>query len=210
MDSAAAPLADGRTRALIASSVDRTALARHFLPGGEPADTLLPPSVLPPLPAARAATREGAPPALRGRLTLRVGPEVPPPASQRVVAHLAALGLEVEALPGPVTPSGSAPGQARLVVWYPEVAEAGLALEELAALAAAPADVRATLAAADRLRDADRRRAELQRVEEALRARHVLVPLARLPLGLGGRAGVHGLRASPSGILILEDAWVEP
>jgi ABC-type transport system substrate-binding protein len=210
LDPAAPPLSNDATRALIASSVDRAALARHFLPGGEAAETLLSPTLLPPLPADRTRLGPGAAGPLRGRLTLRVGADVPPPASQRLVAHLTALGLDVEAVPASATPAGVAPGQARLVVWYPEVAEAGLALEELAALAAAPAGVWAALSASDAIRDADRRRAELQRVEETLRAGHVLVPLARLALGLGGRAGVHGLRATPSGILVLEDAWVEP
>lgn len=209
LEPGAAPLADRRARGLIASSVDRAALARHFLPGGEPADTLLPPSLLPPLPGGRPPGPTG-PGSLRGRLTLRVGPDVPPSASQRVVAHLAALGLEVRAIPASAAPSASAPGQARLVVWYPEVAEAGLALEELAALTGSPPEVRAALEAADTLREFDHHRAELQRTEEILRAYHVLVPLARLPVGLGARPGVHGVRVTPSGVLMLEDAWVEP
>jgi hypothetical protein len=209
MDPAAPPLSSAATRALISASVDRSALARHFLPGGEPAETLLPPAMLAPLPADPTPAPAGAA-AVHGRLTLKVASEVPPPASQRLVAHLTALGLDVDAVPASVPAASAVPAQARLVVWYPEVAEAGLALEELAALAAAPPEVRAALSASDAIRDADRRRAELQRIEEALRAGHVLVPLARLPLGLGGRAGVHGLRASPSGALILEDAWVEP
>src|SRR6185503_7357363 len=41
LDPAAPPLGDARTRALIGASVDRAQLARHFLPGGEPADSLL-------------------------------------------------------------------------------------------------------------------------------------------------------------------------
>jgi hypothetical protein len=101
-------------------------------------------------------------------------------------------------------------GQPRLLVWYPEVAEAGLALEELAALAGSPAPVRTALEAADGVRDFDRRRAELQRIEETLRGTHVLVPLARLPLPLGGRSGVHALRVTAAGALVVENAWVEP
>src|SRR6185295_4194122 len=46
LDPAAPPLADGRTRAVIAASVDRAQLARHFLPGGEPAESLLGPTLL--------------------------------------------------------------------------------------------------------------------------------------------------------------------
>jgi hypothetical protein len=139
---------------------------------------------------------------------LRVSADVPQSASQRVVAHLTALGLGVQAVAAPV--ASTAPGSPRLLVWYPEVAEAGLALEELAALAGSPAAVRTALDAADSVRDFDRRRAELQRIEEALRGTHVLVPLARLPLPLGARSGVHGLRATASGALVVENAWVEP
>ena len=50
----------------------------------------------------------------------------------------------------------------------------------------------------------------LRRAEEALRATHVLVPLARMPLPLGVRPGVHGVRATGSGALIVEHAWIEP
>jgi len=82
--------------------------------------------------------------------------------------------------------------------------------EMMAALAGSADKVRPALEAADSVRDFDRRRAELQRVEETLRGTHVLVPLARLPLPLGARSGVHGLRATASGTLLLENAWVEP
>ena len=206
LDPAAPPLADGRTRALIAASVDRTQLARHFLPGGEPAESLLGPTLLAPLPVP-SPPAPTAPATLSGRLVLRVGSDVPQSASQRVVAHLSALGLEVQAV---AAPTGASPGQPRLIVWYPEVAEAGLALEELATLAGSSGPVRAALEAADAVRDFDRRRAELQRVEEMLRAGHVLVPLARVPLPLGARPGVHALRATASGSLVVEGAWVEP
>src|SRR5205085_4814817 len=67
LDPAAPPLADGRVRALIAASVDRAQLARHFLPGGEAAELLLAPTLLPalPLPPPRLAT---SPAPIRGRL----------------------------------------------------------------------------------------------------------------------------------------------
>jgi ABC-type transport system substrate-binding protein len=207
LEPAAPPLAEARVRALIAASVDRAQLARHFLPGGEAAEVLLAPTLLAalPVPPPRASP---SPASVTGRLVLRVASDVPQSASQRVVAHLTALGLEVQAVAAPV--GATAPGSPRLLVWYPEVAEAGLALEELAALAGAPAAVRTALEAADSVRDFDRRRADLQRIEEALRATHVLVPLARLPLPLGARSGVHALRATASGALVLENTWVEP
>src|SRR5260370_28266603 len=105
--------------------------------------------------------------------------------------------------------SASTAGPSLLLGRFPEVAEAVLALEELAALAGAGPPVRLALEAADSVRDFDRRRAELQRVEETLRGTHVLVPLARLPLPLGARSGVHGLRATASGTLLLENPWGE-
>jgi hypothetical protein len=208
LDPAAPPLATGRARALIAASVDRAQLARHFLPGGEPAEALLAPTMLPGLPAAAPPRSAASPSPVAGRVVLRVASDVPQSASQRVVAHLTALGLEVQALPAPVAAAEA--GQPRLLVWYPEVAEAGLALEELAALAGWPGAVRSALEAADTVRDFDRRRAEMQRVEGTLRGTHVLVPLARLPLPLGGRSGVHALRVTASGALVVENAWVEP
>jgi ABC-type transport system substrate-binding protein len=207
LDPAAPPLADGRVRALIAASVDRAQLARHFLPGGEAAEVLLAPTLLPALPVPPPRVPPG-PASVSGRLVLRVSSDVPQSASQRVVAHLTALGLEVQAVAAPV--ASTAPGSPRLLVWYPEVAEAGLALEELAALAGSAAPVRTALEATDSVRDFDRRRADLQRIEESLRATHVLVPLARLPLPLGARSGVHALRATPTGSLVVENAWVEP
>jgi MarR-like DNA-binding transcriptional regulator SgrR of sgrS sRNA len=209
IDPAAPPFSDARARGLVADSVDREQLARHFLPGSEPADVLLAPVLMASAPVARTAAPAGAA-TLRGPITLRVAADVPPSASQRVVAHLAALGLEVEAIAVPPSLAAAASRQPRLVVWYPEVAEAELALEELAALAGSPPEVRRLLDAADGERDADRRRSLLQRAEEALRATHVVIPLARVPLALGGRPGVHGLRATAAGVLVVEDAWVEP
>lgn len=209
LDPGAPPFEDSRARAAAAASVDRVQLARHFLSGGEPAEGLLAPMLLPPWPAARSPAPDG-PATLHGRIRIRVASDVPASASQRVVAHLAALGLEVQAIPVPASVAAAAAGQPRLVMWYPEVAEPGLALEELAALAGSPAEVRNALEAAETERDDDRRRAWLQRAEEALRGTHILVPLARVPLALGPRPGVHGLRASASGVLIVEDAWVEP
>ncbi len=208
LDPGVPAFADGRTRALVAASVDRAQLVRRFLPGGEPADVLVSSLLLPPWPAAASPAPAG-PASLSGRITLRVGSDVPASASQRVVAHLAALGAEVQATAVPAAVAATESGQARLVLWYPEVPEPGLALEELAAIADSR-EAREALAAADLERNADRRRAGLLRAEEALRASDILVPLARLPLRLGPRPGVHGLRATAAGILVVEDAWIEP
>jgi len=141
---------------------------------------------------------------------LAVATDVPPLASQRVVAHLQALGLTVRVLPSSPESVLAVPAEARLLLWSPEVPEAELALEELADLAAAPAAARASLDAAALEPDLDRRRAHLHRAETALGSEHVLVPLIAVPLAFGDRRGVHGFKIDLAGRLVLEDAWVEP
>ena len=95
-------------------------------------------------------------------------------------------------------------------MWSPEVAEAGLALAELAALAHPGPAARGELAAALDESDPSRRRARLHRAEAALRSEWVLVPLASVPVSYRTRAGVHGAVVDLAGRLVLEDAWVEP
>jgi hypothetical protein len=127
------------------------------------------------------------------------------------VAHLEASGLRVEVVPTLPREARSAGSQARLLLFSPEVAEPGLALEDIAALApAAAAGARTLLSAADRELDPDRRRALLYRAEQALRSQHVLIPLASVPVSCGARPGVHGLAVDLSGRTSLEDAWIEP
>ena len=116
--------------------------------------------------------------ALTGRLVLAVASDVPQSASQRVVAAPDRARRQVQAVDpvGPATPPAAA-----LLVWYPEVAEPALALEELALARRIAGAVRTALDAADGVRDFDRRRAELQRVEEGLRDAG-LVPPGPAPL----------------------------
>jgi hypothetical protein len=145
-----------------------------------------------------------------GTSTLAVGLDVPPVASQRVVAHLTTLGLRVAVVPSSPATVLTAPTHARLVMWSPEVAEAGLALAELAALARAGPAARGELSAALDESDPSRRRARLHRAEAALRSEWVLVPLASVPISYRTRPGVHGAVVDLAGRLVLEDAWVEP
>ncbi len=207
LDPESPPFADPAARRLVAQEVDRQELARRFLPGGVATPSLLPPAVLAP-PPERPPDRAGG--RLGGEVLLAVARDVPRLASQRVVAHLGALGLRVTALPvepGAVGPPGAA---ARLLLFIPEVPEAELALLELRRLAPSAAAADEPLAQASLERDPNRRRVLLYRAEAALRARDSLVPLAATPLSLVARPGVHGARVDQRGRLILEDAWLEP
>jgi ABC-type transport system substrate-binding protein len=144
-----------------------------------------------------------------GSIMLAVADDVPPLASQRVVAALGALGLRTTAAPVSSDAAPTARAHARLFLWSPEVAEAGLALSELAAVAPHSRIAREALDAAEWELDLDRRRAALAEADAALRADRFLVPLCLLPVTFGARPGVHGARLDASGLL-LEDAWTEP
>lgn len=206
------PFADLDARRAVLAALDGAELLR-LLPGAQPAPGPLPPGLLPPL-GPRLPGRGGP---LPGQVALTVSPDVPAIVSQRVVAILGSRGTRVSvtvAEPGPRARPGRRPGGAAgalaLALWAPEVAEAELALRELAALGPTDPDLVSLLDEAARERDADRRRSVLYRAEEALRARAVVAPLARLGLGPALRPGLHGAEATPTGALVLEDAWTEP
>jgi ABC-type transport system substrate-binding protein len=206
LDPSRPPFDRPAARTAVAAAIDRGDLVRHLLPGGDAAPSLLVPALLPPLglgemPAAGPVT---------GTATLAVGLDVPPVASQRVVAHLATLGLRVAVVPSSPATVLAAPTHARLLMWCPEVPEAGLALAELAALAHPGAAAREELAAALDETEPARRRARLHRAEAALRSEWVMVPLATVPVSYRTRPGVHGAAVDLAGRLVLEDAWVEP
>lgn len=195
-------------RTTVATAVDRENLVRHLIPGGEAGAALLPPLLLP---AGAPETGLRSAGALRARVTMAVSREVPSLVSQRVVAHLTDLGLQVIAEPR--TPSrvlDAPPATLRLWVWTPEVAEPGLALHELSSLAPEQPEVQQALAAADAEPDLDRRRAHLHRAEEALRAEHVLVPLAAAPSSFRAVRRLQGVRVDAAGRVLVEDAWWEP
>ena len=206
LDPSRPPFDQPAARAAVAAAIDRGDLVRHLLPGGDAAPSLLVPALLPPLglgeaPAAGRVT---------GTSTLAVGLDVPPVASQRIVAHLTALGLRVAVVPSSPATVLAAPTHARLLMWSPEVPEAGLALAELAALARPGPAAREELAAALDETEPARRRARLHRAEATLRSECVLVPLASVPVSYRTRPGVHGAAIDLGGRLVLEDAWVEP
>jgi len=206
LDPSRPPFDRPAARAAVAAAIDRGDLVRHLLPGGDAAPSLLTPALLPPLGLGDTPVAGR----VAGTATLAVGLDVPPVASQRVVAHLTTLGLRVAVVPSSPATVLAAPTHARLSMWSPEVPEAGLALAELAALAHPGPAAREALAAALDETDPARRRARLHRAEAALRSEWVLVPLASVPVSYRIRPGVHGAAVDLGGRLVLEDAWVEP
>ena len=194
------------SRATVASTIDRRTLVARYVPGGVPLTSLLVPGILPTVGPPPSAPRRR----LSGEITLAVGADVPLGVSQRVVAHLLDLGLGVETIAESESDTAPVECDLRLCLFVPEVAEPGLALEELAALAPG---IPAVLDALDRAAlegDAQKRRALLLRAEEALRAESVLVALAAYPFLPATAAGVHGVQVTGNGRLVLEDAWREP
>ncbi len=143
-------------------------------------------------------------------VTLTVARDVPPLASQRVVAQLGEIGLAVRVVAESPARARAAASEARLLLFAPEVPEPELALAELAGLVSTPPGAHATLQDAAVERDFDRRRALLHRAEAELRGDLALVPLALVPAAAAAGPGVHGLAGDAAGRLRLEDAWREP
>jgi ABC-type transport system substrate-binding protein len=206
LDTARPPFDRSAARATVSGALDRGDIVRRLLPGGDAAPSLLVPGLLPPMVAYTPA--RGRP--LAASVRMAVGRDVPPLVSQRIVASLAAVGLRVEAAAVAPAEAMRAPAAARLFLWSPEVAEAGLALHELSLLGPAVAGVEEALGAAARELDLDRRRALLHRAEAVLREQDLLIPIAAVPVSFRARPGVHGPRVDLSGRLVLEDAWREP
>jgi ABC-type transport system substrate-binding protein len=206
LDASRAPFDRPEARAAVAAALDRVDLVRHFLPGGDPAASLLPSTLLPPL----GLESQPAPGSVSGNVAMIVDRDVPPTVSQRVSAVLGGLGLKLSVTPVAAPSARATPAPIRLLLWSPEVAEAGLALEELAQLAAVPDEARTLLAAAQHEMNLDRRRVLLHRTEATLRSGATLVPLASTTVSFIARRGVHGARVDLGARLRLEDAWLEP
>jgi ABC-type transport system substrate-binding protein len=202
LDAERPPFKDPAARRAVGRALDPQGLVQNFWPEAEAARGLLVPELLPSAPY---RPEEGAL-ALGGTVTLRVGADVPALVSQRVVAHLQVLGLDVAATAVPAREVWAGRAQARLLLWSPEVAEPGLALQELAAHGTGTG-ARQLLAEAWEARDAGRRRQLLTSAETALRAHGVVQPLAWVPLAWRARDGVQGLRVQRDGRPVLEDAW---
>jgi MarR-like DNA-binding transcriptional regulator SgrR of sgrS sRNA len=202
LDPSRSPFDRIEARRAVRSVMDTRDLLR-LVPGGDPTACLLSPALLPPLP--------DAPPqealVLGAQVPLAVSRDVPALVSQRVVALLSSRGVEARVTV--LSPEGARESRAgaRLLLFSPEVPEAGLALSELLSLSGSLAP---SLDLAETELDPDRRRALLERAEGELRREGVLIPLATVPVSFGARRGLHGARVDLSGRLVLEDAWLEP
>jgi hypothetical protein len=205
LDPSRPPFAAAPLRRAVARAIDRPTLAARFLESADPLETLLfgGPTTL-----AQSVPPEG--PAVMGEITLAVGSDVDPRASQRLVAHLEAQGLRVTARAEASLRSAHILPEARLVVWCPEVADPVLVLHELSLLAGAPPGFQDDLRSAAAERDDARKRPILERAERALRDEACVIPLARLAVPHDLSDGARGLRVDATGRLILEDAWCAP
>jgi hypothetical protein len=206
LDGSRPPFDRPSAREAVDAALERMELPR-LLPGASPARVLLSPALLPALPSGP----RGAPRArVDAAVDLAVERDVPPLASQRLVALLADLGLRVRVLPDSPAATRTARTALRLFAWSPQVPEAGLALTEIAQLLGSPAPFLADLADAGREGDPDRRRAGLHRAEEALRDSRLVISLGIVPVSAAARASVHGVAVDDAGRIRLEDAWVDP
>jgi MarR-like DNA-binding transcriptional regulator SgrR of sgrS sRNA len=207
LDPGRAPFDSPAARRTVSSAIDAERLVQHFLRRGEALRSLLPRDLALGAVRARPARRPGR---VEGALTLAVSTDVPPLVSQRVVAHLGALGLAVKVAPGAPDATLTSQAAARLVLWSPEIADSGAALQELAGLGARAGDETRRILEAAHMLTGEAWSAELARAEDALLATHTLIPLAAVPVEIHARPGVHGLRIDAGGVLHLEDAWRQP
>jgi MarR-like DNA-binding transcriptional regulator SgrR of sgrS sRNA len=201
-----------QARARVAAAIDRDILARRYLPGSEAAcgllgEVLLPPGLRCAVPTSRAATSSSAPAGGRTPLTLVVDDAVPAAASQRVVAHLLALGYRPTAQAVPADRVTRTEADARLFVWTAEIDDPLCALHELAVLAGLGAG-------GTRLEEAldspvpTARLALLAASERAILDTHTVIPLAATSVFALGGTRVMGVTVSPGGRLLLEESWL--
>jgi MarR-like DNA-binding transcriptional regulator SgrR of sgrS sRNA len=194
-------------RARLDRALDRADLVRHVLPGSIPASTLLLPTLLAPLdpPPDRAV-----PAPVAGTVELLVDREIPPLASQRLLALVLRTGLQVKVRALPAAEVVATPAPLRLVLFTAEVPTAAAALRELARFAPRQEDLERELAMAAAEPDPDRRRSRLYAAEEMLRRTRTVLPLAFVPAGLRTVPGLHGVVADALGRPRLDDAWLSP
>jgi MarR-like DNA-binding transcriptional regulator SgrR of sgrS sRNA len=204
LNTARPPFESRDVRVALASAIDRETLSQRILEGAEAWARLLPsdgaPVVEPPRP--RETVREGTRPP--STVLLVVDRTLPPLASQRIVAHLADMGMTATVRALDPDLARQAPADARLFVFEPEIDEPVLAIHELASLLE-PAD--APLAALEG--NPATRLAMALEIEERLRAGAALIPLARLSRATDAAAEVRGVRADRYTVRV-EDAWRLP
>lgn len=199
LDASRPPFDVKELRAAFSAAIDRESMALRMLPGAEPWHRLLP---MADSPGHAGLTASGAPPRPTATsVVLAVDRTLPPLASQRIVAHLADLGLEanVRAVePGEVR---RAAAEVRLMLFEPEIQEPVLTVHEAASLFEAGGVPPAAFEA-----DPAARHAMALELEERLRANGTLIPLARFSRSTEAAPHVHGTRAEAY-TLRVEDTW---
>jgi ABC-type transport system substrate-binding protein len=209
LDASRPPFRTRSLRAAVSSTLDRDVLASRFLPGSSPSVGLLTPRLLSVGPR---QTGVGVRPNARvnDSIVMAVEETVPPLASQRVTAHLTALGLRirVEVVAASATRWPSA--AARLLVFQPEIPDPCLALHELATISGPTENVLALLAESRVEIDADRRNALLRSAHDLLLRNDTLIPIAFVPVSFALGPKLEGVQTDRAGIPILEDVWIAP
>jgi ABC-type transport system substrate-binding protein len=201
LDASRPPFDAKDLRAALSSAVDRESMAARMLPGAQPWHRLLPMADTPGQPGLTLAAHTRAPRPSSENVVLAVDRTLPPLASQRIVAHLADLGLtaSVRAVePGEVRRTAA---EVRLLLFEPELAEPVLAVHEAASLFEPGAVPPAAFES-----DPGARHAMALELEERLRANGTLIPLARLSRSTEAAPHVRGARADAY-TLRIEDAW---
>ena len=189
-------------RRRVAEAIDRDLLVRRFLPGGQPTCRLVAAVAHAPCDS---PLRSAPAPAAATAIVLNVDSSIDPLTSQRVVAHLVALGHRVRVVVLSPDAVVSSPADARLLLWCPEVDDALLALHELALLShALNAPEQAALAVESTPTAGRPTRDELER---SILATHTVLPLAVAPLAAIGPKLI-AARVTTGGLLLLEDVWL--
>ncbi len=206
LDATRPPFRDVAARRWVAAAIDRRVLAERYLRGSRPLCRLWWGSDAPPECAAPIAPLGASGPA-KGRLpvpvVLAVDREVPASASRRVVAHLMALGYDVEVrVLGSDAAAVAGDVDARLLFWAPEIDLPAPTMSEAADFPGVPGPVR------EIVRDAAGPGGDAGAAESALLDSAVVIPLAAMPLFAARDAVVEGAREGPEGRLLLEDAWL--
>jgi len=188
-------------RRRVARGFDRDVLVRRFMPEAQTACRLLPNE------SARcdSPARLDAPNTPDAPLLLNVDSTLNPLASQRVVAHLVALGYRVNVAVLHPDAVVSTPADARLLLWCPEVNESLLALHELALLAGTLKPQQLAVFAAEAAHGPHQ--ATIDEQERSLLATGAVVPLAVAPLAAIGPTPL-GVNVTPTGVLLLENTWL--
>jgi ABC-type transport system substrate-binding protein len=203
LDATRPPFRDVRARRRVAAAIDRRVLAGRFLKEGRPLCRLWWANEPAACASALEALAASPPEAGSGPLTLAVDKEVPVSASRRVVAHLMALGYQVEVRVLASFAASVAPDvDARLLFWVPEIDLPAAATSEAAGFPGVPGPVR------EIAREAAVPGGDAGAAEAALLESATVIPLAATTLLAPRDGSVEGLRAGPAGRPLLEDAWL--